>query len=36
MSSDFEIGIEYGATYVRLGAALYEGMDLTPQTTPTK
>jgi len=32
MSNDFEIGIEYGATYVRIGSALYEGVELAPQT----
>lgn len=36
MSSDFEIAIEYGATFVRIGAALYEGMELTQQPTPPK
>ncbi len=33
MSSDFEIAIEYGATFVRIGSALYEGLELAPQTT---
>jgi pyridoxal phosphate enzyme (YggS family) len=32
MSHDFEIGIEFGATYVRIGSALYEGVELAPQT----
>jgi len=31
MTSDFEIAIEYGATFVRIGTALYEGMDLAPE-----
>lgn len=31
MSSDFEHGIEAGATYVRIGAALLEGIELAPQ-----
>ena len=31
MSSDFEYGIEAGATYVRIGSALFEGIELAPQ-----
>jgi len=31
MTNDFEIAIEYGATFVRVGTALYEGMDLAPE-----
>jgi hypothetical protein len=31
MTNDFEHGIEAGATYVRIGTALYEGMELQPQ-----
>lgn len=31
MSSDFEYGIEAGATYVRVGSALFEGIELAPQ-----
>ena len=31
MSSDFEFGIEAGATYVRIGSALLEGIELAPQ-----
>lgn len=31
MSGDFEYGIEAGATYVRIGSALFEGMELTPE-----
>jgi len=33
MSSDFEIALEYGATYVRIGSALYEGLEFAPQPT---
>ena len=36
MSSDFEIAIEYGATFVRVGSALYEGLELAPQATTTE
>ncbi len=32
MSNDFEYGIEFGATYVRIGSALFEGIELAPQT----
>jgi len=28
MSGDFEVAIRYGATYVRIGSALYEGIEL--------
>lgn len=31
MSSDFEHGIEFGATYVRIGSALFEGIELSPE-----
>lgn len=31
MSNDFEHAIEFGATYVRIGSALFEGMELAPQ-----
>lgn len=31
MSSDFEYGIEAGATYVRVGSALFEGIEIAPQ-----
>jgi pyridoxal phosphate enzyme (YggS family) len=34
MSNDFEYGIEAGATHVRIGTALLEGIDLAPQTVP--
>ena len=34
MSSDFEYGIEAGATYVRIGSALFEGIELAPQPAP--
>lgn len=30
MSNDFEHGIEAGATYVRIGSALFEGIELAP------
>ena len=33
MTNDFEYGIEYGATYVRIGSALFEGIELSPQPT---
>jgi len=32
MSSDFEFAIEYGATYVRIGSALLEGIEHVAQT----
>lgn len=32
MTNDFEIAIEYGATIVRIGTALFEGIDLTAGT----
>ena len=31
MSNDFEHAIEFGATYVRIGSALFEGIELAPQ-----
>ena len=31
MSNDFEHGIEFGATYVRIGSALFEGIELSPE-----
>ena len=31
MSNDFEHAIEFGATYVRIGSALFEGIELTSQ-----
>jgi pyridoxal phosphate enzyme (YggS family) len=31
MSSDFEHGIEFGATHVRIGSALFEGIELAPE-----
>jgi pyridoxal phosphate enzyme (YggS family) len=34
MSSDFEYGIEAGATYLRIGSALFEGIALSPEATP--
>lgn len=33
MSNDFEIAIEFGATYVRIGSALFEGIELTAEST---
>lgn len=30
MSHDFEVAIEYGATHLRIGSALYEGIELAP------
>ncbi|MEK6799113.1 MAG: YggS family pyridoxal phosphate-dependent enzyme [Planctomycetota bacterium] len=33
MSNDFEIAIEFGATVVRIGSALFEGIELAPQPT---
>jgi len=33
MSQDFEIAIECGATFVRIGTALYQGIELAPQST---
>lgn len=33
MSNDFEYAIEVGATYVRIGTALFEGIELAPQAT---
>jgi hypothetical protein len=34
MSNDFEIGIELGATHVRIGSALFAGIKLAPQAVP--
>ncbi len=31
MSNDFEHGIEFGSTYVRIGSALFEGIQLSPE-----
>lgn len=31
MSGDFELGIELGATFVRIGSALFEGIELAPE-----
>ena len=31
MSNDFEHGIEAGATYIRIGSALFEGIELVPE-----
>jgi len=31
MSGDFELGIEFGATFVRIGSALFEGIELAPE-----
>ena len=36
MSNDFEYAIEAGATHVRIGTALFEGIQLGPQTVPVK
>lgn len=36
MSNDFEHGIEFGATYVRIGSALFEGIELAPQPEPVE
>ncbi len=36
MSNDFEYGIEFGATYVRIGSALFEGIELAPEPTPVE
>ena len=33
MSNDFECAIEVGATYVRIGTALFEGIQLAPEPT---
>ncbi len=33
MSNDFEYGIEAGATFVRIGSALLEGIEIDPQPT---
>lgn len=31
MSNDFDLGIEFGATYVRIGSAIFEGIPTTPE-----
>lgn len=31
MSADFEMAIEFGATFVRIGSALFEGIEIAPQ-----
>ena len=36
MSNDFEFGIEFGATYVRIGTALFEGIDLAYAPIPAE
>ncbi|MHC4698667.1 MAG: YggS family pyridoxal phosphate-dependent enzyme [Planctomycetota bacterium] len=36
MTNDFECAIEYGATYVRIGTALFEGIELAPQHAPAE
>lgn len=36
MSNDFECGIEFGATYVRIGTALFEGIDLAHAPIPAE
>ncbi len=36
MSNDFEYAIEFGATYVRIGSALFEGIELAPQPEPVE
>ncbi len=36
MSHDFEYGIEAGATYVRIGSALYEGIERGAQPVPVE
>ncbi len=36
MSHDFEYGIEAGATYVRIGSALLEGIELGAETAPVE
>lgn len=36
MSQDFEHGIEAGATYVRIGSALFEGIELAAEPTPAE
>ncbi len=36
MTQDFELGIEFGATYVRVGSALFEGIELIPQPISSK
>ena len=35
MTQDFEYAIEVGATYVRIGSALFEGIELGTEATPT-
>lgn len=36
MSQDFEHAIEFGATYVRIGSALFEGLELAPHPSPAE
>jgi uncharacterized pyridoxal phosphate-containing UPF0001 family protein len=36
MSNDFEYGIEAGATYVRIGSALFEGIELAADPMPVE
>lgn len=35
MSNDFEYGIEAGATYVRIGSSLFQGIELAPEPAQT-
>ncbi|MCH8150599.1 MAG: alanine racemase, partial [Planctomycetes bacterium] len=34
MTNDFEHAIEFGSTYVRIGSALFEGIELSAETAP--
>lgn len=36
MSQDFEYGIEAGATYVRIGSALFKGIELAAESVPAE
>ena len=36
MSNDFEYAIEFGATYVRIGSALFEGIELATESAHTE
>ena len=36
MSQDFEYGIEAGATYVRVGSAIFEGIELATESVPAE
>lgn len=36
MSNDFECGIEFGATYLRIGSALFEGLELAHEPEPVE